>query len=798
MFWFKDYWLLWQNGRNLTYVKSANFAMARKLADSKLKTKQFLGEQNVAVPKTLAVIKKHEEITDELYASLEAPFVVKPNNWYGWKWILIFDKKDSAGSFITNSGEVYPKERLLLHLNHILDGFFSLSGGRDKVMVEKKIVIAKDVDLLGKYWLPDIRVIVYNMVPVMAMLRVPTAESDGKANLHAGACWVGIDIGTGKLTFITKGSKVVKSIPGIWDVRWIKLPFWDDILTLSVQVQKITWIKYVGCDIVLDENDGPLLLEMNIRPGLWVQIANLTPLKSRLERVEWINVTSVEKWVRLGRDLFSWDIEERIKSMTWKEVLGTREYVTIKKDEKTYKYIANIKVSESQSFIDKGFLEDILKIPAEGVEKIKLRCEILWKDKTIKFIVKDLWESKLHIGSSSMKWFLVDPYKYKKWEIPVSKDIAFLADNKNHAITKTYESQLDAIDKALIKIDKKLIILKYLKPTNKDEEFRKFKESEGKYIPKFEYPPFEVNLEVLQEALDVIDIPDIPLGKIYENKKTELQNKIWFLTALKGQNTSDMSLYSKKLFGEIQPMSLEYAKEVIANKKKIKKEEELLGFDEIQALIKKFNHIYSIKTLIKSSTSNTARFVMAGNTLVFKKGIQIGKKEMRSVIAHEIEGHYLRKVNGRNMKLSLFSRGTANYLEVEEWIAIYNQSRFLNDRDQKYYNMFEKYYFMSYALEHSYKKLVSKMLEYYNNDYAVVFANILRMKRWFSDVSKDGCFMKDVVYLNWFLMIKDYVDQWKDLKKLYVWKIHIDDLEQMDEARFLEINFDDVKTPFFL
>ena len=797
MFWFKDYGILWQNGRNLTYVKSANFAIARKLADSKLRTKQFLTEKNIAVPKTLAILKKHTEITNELYDSLEPPFVVKPNNGYGWKGIIIIDEKDSAGSFITNSGDIYTKERFLLHLNYILDWFFSLSWWRDKVMIEKKIVIANDVDLLWKFGLPDIRVIVYNMVPVMAMLRVPTAESDGKANLHAGACWVWIDIGTGRLTFITKGSKVVKTIPGIGDVRGIKLPFWEEILSLSVQVQKITWIKYLWCDVVLDDIDGPLLLEMNIRPGLWVQIANRTPLKSRLERVEWIQVWSVEKWVRLWRDLFSWDVEDKIKSMTGKQVLGTREYITITKDDKSYKYIANIKTSDPENYIDKTFVETILKIPVDWIKRIKLKCEIVGKTKTIKFQITELEEQNIVIGSSAMKWFLVDPFKYKKWEIPVSKDIAFFQ-WKNQAITKTYESQLIALDNDLMKIDKKLIILKYLKPTNRAEEFKKFKSSEGKYVPKFEYPEYTVNLDALQEALNEIDIPDIPLGEIYKRKKIEVQNKIMFLRALLSQNTSDMYTYSEKLFGSILPENLEYAKQVIAGKKKIRKEEELLWFEEIEWFVKKFNHIYGIKTILKTSESNTARFVMSGNNLTFRRDIIIWKKEMRSVIAHEIEGHYLRKINGRKLKLSLFSRWTANYLEIEEGIAIYNQNRFLGEYDAKYYNMFEKYYFMSYALEHSYKKLVKKMLEYYKNDYQRVFADLVRMKRWFSDISKDGCFMKDAVYLNWFLQINRYVDDGNDLKDLYIGKIHTDDLEEMKNTHFLDINFSDLKTPFFL
>jgi len=44
------------------------------------------------------------------------------------------------------------------------------------------------VQILGTFGLPDIRIICFNMVPVIAMLRIPTELSDGKANLHSGAC----------------------------------------------------------------------------------------------------------------------------------------------------------------------------------------------------------------------------------------------------------------------------------------------------------------------------------------------------------------------------------------------------------------------------------------------------------------------------------------------------------------------------------------------------------------------------------------------------------------------------------
>ncbi len=792
----KNYGLLWQNARNLNYIKGSNFAVARKMADSKLKTKEFLKSKWVSVPETLYIIKKYKDINSEILEKLEPPFVVKPNNWYGWKWILIFDSKDSLWNFVSNTWEIYDKDRMLNHFSYILDWFFSLSGTRDKVLIERKIILSNEIDLLWKYWLPDIRVIVYNMVPVIAMLRVPTKESDWKANLHGGACWVGIDIWTWKLTFITRKSKIIKSIPWIWDVRWIKIPSWEKMLKLAVKVQQITKIKYLWCDIVLDEKLWPLLLEMNIRAGLEVQISNLAPLKSRLDRVEWIRVNSVEKWVRLWRDLFSWDVEERIKSITWKKVLWVKEYININLNNRQYKYLVNIRVSQNTSFINKSFLEDILKINTKNIAKIKLDCKILWKQKTIKFLIKEMDGINMILGLSALKWFLIDPYKYKKWEIPISNDLNLWA-WKNYAITKNYEKQLLNIDKQIMDIDKKLLLLKFITPNNLEKEKQEFINSWWKYIPHFKYNELKLDLDKLEDNLKNIEIPDIPLKNIYKEKKQEVLNKLSFLKAFKKQDTEWMYLFSEQLFWKIDSYNLEYSNDVLKNKQDIKTETEYLVYEEIKEEIKKFNHIYWIKIKLQKGQT-TARFSMKWNNMIFREKSKVWKKEIRSIIAHEIEWHYLRKFNWKKIKFSIFSKGTAGYLQTEEWIAIYNQNRFLNKSSSKYYNIFERYYFINFTQKHSYRRLMEKLTEYYNNNLEKVFLYMLRLKRGYEDVTKSWCFMKDVVYVNWFLEIKDYIDSWEDLKELYLWKIWIKDLKEIREAYILDINLNDLKIPFFL
>ncbi|MDC0506180.1 hypothetical protein OAN96_01145, partial [Candidatus Gracilibacteria bacterium] len=613
---FKNHGILGQNARNLDYIKGYNTKFARKLADSKLKTKDFLQSKRVAVPKTLAVLKGHDEIKLDEVAKWEPPFVIKPNNGYGGKGIIVIDGVDSTGNFVSNIGDVYSPAKIVSHLSYIVDGFFSLSGLRDKAMIEKKIVLDEEIELLGKYGLPDIRIICFNNVPIMAMIRIPTEKSEGKANLHLGACAAGIDIGTGKLTYITQNSKIIKAVPGIGDVRGIKVPKWAKILTLAVKVQYVTGIGYLGCDIVLDRQDGPLLLEMNVRAGLEVQVANMSPLKQRLDRVEGVNINSPEKGVRLGRDLFSGDIEEKIKNISGKNVLGAREYVSLQYNEKSFKYIAEIQISQSVSYLDTDFAIDVLKLSSEELEsgKVRLKGVLLGEGKNIKFKIKQLEDAKIILGNNCLKGFLIDPFKYRKGELPTSEDNDALK-GKNTAVHKRYLDQLAQLDKGLIDIDKKLVILSKITPNNLAQEKQKFIEAQGEYIPSFTYNKIELDFEELLERLEKVEVPDIPLSAIYDRKKEEIRHKILFLKACSNQSIKDMNFHSEALFGTISDENLEYCTDKMSQKDQVMEESEFLSMQEIKDMINKFNHIYGIKIILQQG-QRASRFVMKGDVLM--------------------------------------------------------------------------------------------------------------------------------------------------------------------------------------
>jgi alpha-L-glutamate ligase-like protein len=123
--------------------------------------------------------------------------------------------------------------------------------------------------------------------PVMAMLRAATRESDGRANLHQGALGIGIDIATGLTVRAVHHGHPVTIHPDLGiPLLGIQIPDWDKILDIAVICQEMTGLGYLGVDLMIDETIGPLMIEVNARPGLAIQMANGVGLLRRLEPVD--------------------------------------------------------------------------------------------------------------------------------------------------------------------------------------------------------------------------------------------------------------------------------------------------------------------------------------------------------------------------------------------------------------------------------------------------------------------------------------------------------------------------------
>ena len=304
-----------------------------EIADSKLLCKRILQKNNLGVSALIAKIKTLTELEEFDWNSLPDSFALKPNRGFGGEGIVVVyaRKKGRTDAWVKADGSVITTEDLKTHIRNILDGSFSLANTPDIAFFEERLKLLKLFKPYSFKGIPDIRVIVFNHVPVMAMLRLPTRASDGKANLQQGAIGVGIDLATGTTTtaIIGKG-QLIEYVPGTRLVlSGIKIPYWKEILRMSVEAQSLSGLGFLGADIAIDRDRGPVILELNARPGLSIQLANLAGLKGRLKRVSGLKIKTTERGIRVGKNLFGGEIEEEIEELSGKRVIGSIEKVKL-------------------------------------------------------------------------------------------------------------------------------------------------------------------------------------------------------------------------------------------------------------------------------------------------------------------------------------------------------------------------------------------------------------------------------------------------------------------------------------
>jgi alpha-L-glutamate ligase-like protein len=340
---------LTKNERNKVYLRK-NTAEGRAIADSKYRTKRRLDKAGVMVPKLIGRFKNTEEWANFDWSKIEENFVIKPVSGYGGEGILIIRRKLKNGDFLLMSGKTMSLEEIKLHGGEILAGRYSLHGSTDNIIIEERIKIHPMFLNYTRSGTPDIGVVVYNRVPVMAFLRIPTAKSGGKANLQQGAYGLGIDMATGITTFGVEGkSQEIKKIydfgkKKLTKVNGIKIPMWREILVTVINCQKaIPGLGFLRVDVVLDKDKGPEVLEVNARPGLSIQLCNKAGLKRRIEKIDDITVRSDEHAIALAKYLFGEKFADKVVE---------------KEKEKRIQPLEIIKVR-----IPKGFKPDLQKSP---------------------------------------------------------------------------------------------------------------------------------------------------------------------------------------------------------------------------------------------------------------------------------------------------------------------------------------------------------------------------------------------------------------------------------------------------
>jgi alpha-L-glutamate ligase-like protein len=282
------------NNRVGRYILRHNKRSNYPLVDDKVLTAQRAETWGIAMPQNYMIIENYGSLKNfHLKIQNYESFVIKPANGSQGNGIIVIKEiiKEERNGITRilcrrSNDKLMDIEEVKHHISGILSGLYSLKGHSDTAIIQAKIDKHSVFDNYSYGGIPDIRVIVFEGYPVMSMVRLPTKSSDGRANLHQGAIGAGINLSDGSTNNAVIKNQVIDIHPDTGHkLVGLKIPFWRESLELAAQCYDMVELGYLGADIVLTPDQGPILLELNARPGLGIQIANLAGLVPRLEKI---------------------------------------------------------------------------------------------------------------------------------------------------------------------------------------------------------------------------------------------------------------------------------------------------------------------------------------------------------------------------------------------------------------------------------------------------------------------------------------------------------------------------------
>lgn len=780
---FQNHGVLGLNARNLLYIKPFNPRKAVAFADDKMKTKAYLSARGIPTAKLYARIETRRQLKQFDFSSLPDRCVLKPNYGYGGEGIIIL-KGRKNGQFLEQGKTPISDQELREHIEDILDGKFSVNDLPDTAFFEQILESHESFAPFRPAGLPDIRLVVFNLVPVMAMLRVPTSRSEGKANVHLGGIGIGIDLARGVTTHAAQYHHMLREMEHGTAVAGVQIPYWDEMLLIASRIQYITNIGYLAVDLTIDKDLGPVLLEVNARAGLMVQVANLAPLRARLERVGGVKVSTPEKGVRLAQELFGDKIDRRRGEEEMdKPVLAPRETLEITGGGITVEEPCAIAPDKEDTVFSADFLHELQQRGAvEAVKKSEAlyRVKFSLAGKKIQTLVRPatipLAGVRAVIGRRDLAGFLIDPSKK----------------SPTHIQATTIKKDLRAADHMLCSIDRDLQLLKNLRPVNLEEELVRLQDDE-RYNPVFLQREPTVDLDEVEKSLRAIDGDETPLGILLKKKQRELLLKVELLRA-RG-NAERFSAASMALFGKPSPALIGFANALLQSRVACDlpvKEKDMLSDEETKAKFEEVLMSYGLHDWqVTVKEAMVADCAVGDKRIFIRTGASFSEQHIDSLVAHEIETHVLTAENGAMQPHEIFRRGFANYLDTQEGLAIYNQLRVLTPHHEKRYLHAKGVLAVAYAMEHSFADTRKYLLEELGLKPGKALMKTIDLKRGMGRTEEPGAFTKALSYFRGYRAIEQYARDGGDMKMLYIGKIAIEDLPIVQKI-------EDVKPPLIL
>ena len=227
----------------------------------------------MATTGTICVVSEYGQLNKfDPRRILPDAWAIKPARGSQGDGILLAVRRE-GDNWYKGSGTVLTPDDVSNHVRRIVDGAFSGdSAAEDAALIEPLIRADPTISALVDDGLPDIRVICLGREPIMAMMRFPTNQSDGKANLHQGGIGAGVALDSGVIFRAMQGKKELTHHPDTGQsLIGFRIPQWEKVLDIAGNSGPAIGLGYCGVDIVHDKDAGPMVIEVNAHPGIEIQ-----------------------------------------------------------------------------------------------------------------------------------------------------------------------------------------------------------------------------------------------------------------------------------------------------------------------------------------------------------------------------------------------------------------------------------------------------------------------------------------------------------------------------------------------
>lgn len=345
---------------------------------------------------------------------------------------------------------------------------------------------------------------------------------------------------------------------------------------------------------------------------------------------------------------------------------------------------------------------------------------------------------------------------------------------------KKYFSEIKKIEREYYSITSKFD-LNFPKILNIDTEKKKFFESIENniiYNPQFEFQKKEYNEEKIKELKNLkIDSKTEDYFNLKLLYKKRIKSKLYEIKCHKYWGEPISTNYVLKYRGEPTLSLLNKAITFCENYQRQKVKTTTISAmqageklnDEVERLTGK-----RIKIDYVLCMPSKVNIMPAEQKIQISSSEEFSELDVERLKVHEIGVHYMRYFNAKRTEIKLLQKGTSNYIETEEGLAVYFEDLkgvLSNAQMHIYAGRVIGAYF---ALRKSFYEVFMILRNYGFSDINA-FNITARAKRNLSDTSLAGGFTKDYVYFSGYFKIKKYAEN-HDIKDLFIGKIKTEDV----------------------